>query len=173
MGRKKKEQPTKQCRVCGELFSKPPHKSFDIWNTMVCCSKICGATKPNSNGSYMPAIKYCQYKGCKQPFLKGKKDTYEHFARQMYCCISCGKMGKRKGKLNNKWLGDQVSYRGIHLYITQNFGKPEFCEHCKTSERRMYHWANISGEHKRDRNDWLRLCVPCHKKFDLTSKIQL
>jgi hypothetical protein len=31
----------------------------------------------------------------------------------------------------------------------------------------MYHWANISGTYERLREDWLRLCVPCHKKYDI------
>ena len=30
----------------------------------------------------------------------------------------------------------------------------------------MYEWANISGEYKRNRNDFLRLCRTCHRRFD-------
>lgn len=31
----------------------------------------------------------------------------------------------------------------------------------------MYHWAAKDyGEGGRNRSDWLRLCVPCHAKYD-------
>ena len=36
--------------------------------------------------------------------------------------------------------------------------------------KKMYHWANISKSYKRNRNDWLRLCVPCHMKYDGLTK---
>jgi len=28
------------------------------------------------------------------------------------------------------------------------------------------HWANKSGEYLRDKDDWIRLCCKCHKKYD-------
>ncbi len=46
-------------------------------------------------------------------------------------------------------------------------GRPSCCEHCGTSERRMYHWANVSGRYD-DIYDYIRLCVPCHSKFDMS-----
>lgn len=58
-------------------------------------------------------------------------------------------------------------YTLVHLWMKQNYGKPQHCESCLTTEKRMYHWANISGTYKRDREDWLRLCVPCHKRHDI------
>jgi hypothetical protein len=58
-------------------------------------------------------------------------------------------------------------YTLVHLWMKITFGKPQKCEHCKTTEKRMYHWANISGTYLRQRDDWLRLCVPCHKKHDV------
>lgn len=30
-----------------------------------------------------------------------------------------------------------------------------------------YEWANISGEYKRDRSDWVMLCPSCHRKIDM------
>jgi len=167
-----KIQPTKECRVCKAIFSKPPNIRLSTWSTRQTCSRACGATHKNHNGTYEPIAKVCKYKECRQIFTKPKKDTHEHFTSQEYCSISCSKMGRYNGSANGNWRGEWASYGAIHLWIRRKFGKPEFCEHCKTSERRMYHWANVSGEHKRDRNDWLRLCVPCHKKFYLTHKIK-
>ena len=33
-------------------------------------------------------------------------------------------------------------------------------------DKKRYHWANISGEYKRDLTDYKRLCVSCHRYFD-------
>ena len=55
----------------------------------------------------------------------------------------------------------------LHNWVKKNLGKPQSCDFCGTKEDRMYHWANKSGEYKKELTDWLRLCVPCHKNYDL------
>ena|SRR3990167_5050758 len=55
-------------------------------------------------------------------------------------------------------------YRGLHNWVERELGKPSLCAICGDDYRRMYHWANISGEYKRELSDWRRLCVPCHKR---------
>lgn len=77
------------------------------------------------------------------------------------------KKGQTVGKNNVKWKGDKASYAALHLWVKYHFGSPQECEHCGTTEKRMYHWANLSRQFKRERSDWIRLCVPCHKRFDL------
>lgn len=77
----------------------------------------------------------------------------------------------RSGEDNPFWKGDKVGYHGIHIWIRKQLGKPLFCEHCKTSDTtKKYQWANRSGQYKRDVADWMRLCLSCHKKFDLVEK---
>lgn len=71
---------------------------------------------------------------------------------------------------NHKWKGDDAGYHAKHSWVYRNFGSPKQCELCNSKKRKMYHWANISGEYKRQRDDWLRLCVPCHKNYDLNKK---
>lgn len=72
-----------------------------------------------------------------------------------------------KGKKNPRWTGDNVTYGGIHDWMTYNYGQPKKCEQCGSkNENTRYHWANISGEYKRDRSDWVRLCPKCHYKYD-------
>lgn len=86
-----------------------------------------------------------------------------------------GKNTWMKGKTHDKstrWDGDSVGYSGVHTWIRKVLGQPKKCEYCGTTERKMYHWANISREYKRETSDWARLCVPCHSKFD-RNKIQL
>lgn len=68
---------------------------------------------------------------------------------------------------NAAWKGDKVGYSALHRWVQKNYGQPSECENCGTMEKRMYHWANLSGNYLRVRTDWKRLCVPCHKAYDL------
>jgi len=66
-----------------------------------------------------------------------------------------------------------VSYSGIHKWISYHYEKSGTCSECKTSNLsgKYIHWANISGEYKRDIKDWKELCAKCHQKFDKRYKI--
>lgn len=72
-----------------------------------------------------------------------------------------------KGPEHPSWK-ENLSYSGIHQWISKELGKPKECWDCGfTSDNgRRFHWANISGEYKRDVNDWERLCASCHFKKD-------
>ena len=86
---------------------------------------------------------------------KGKRLTAEH-------------IDKLSGANNYNWTGDAVGYQGVHRWINIVAGQPSHCVHCKTTEDRKYQWANVSGKYRRDINDFIRLCVPCHKRYDMT-----
>ena len=70
------------------------------------------------------------------------------------------------GENHHLWKGDKATYEAKHIWMVTNFGRPKKCEICKTTRSKTYNWANISGEYKRDRNDWLRLCRKCHHAYD-------
>lgn len=77
-----------------------------------------------------------------------------------------------KGELHWNWSGDNVSYSAVHRWILKYYGKPNKCEKCgienliaKNGQNKI-HWSNISGEYKRNRNDWEKLCISCHFKKD-------
>lgn len=74
------------------------------------------------------------------------------------------------GEVNHNWKGENVSYRNLHRWVERYSGKPSRCEHCGSYNLmgRKIHWANISGRYLRNLNDWIRLCVKCHKAFDKT-----
>ena len=72
---------------------------------------------------------------------------------------------KMKGENNKHWKGELVGYRTLHNWVTRNLGKPEVCEHCLGTGKRL-NWANIDHQYKRNLDDWIRLCVPCHKEYD-------
>ena len=61
---------------------------------------------------------------------------------------------------NGMWKGDKVSYNGVHAWVRKYKPKPEVCEICGIKEPKQI--ANISGEYKRDINDYQWLCTKCH-----------
>lgn len=71
----------------------------------------------------------------------------------------------------SKWLSRQPGYQYPHHWMYRNYGKASKCElkdtTC-TNKSNRYHWSNISGEYKKDRNDWRELCASCHMKNDYT-----
>jgi hypothetical protein len=79
---------------------------------------------------------------------------------------------KFEGSRHWHWKGDDVSYDVLHLWVRYNKKKTGVCSHCgRTPEprgNRKYgtEWANVSGEYRRDLNDFIELCRPCHTKFD-------
>lgn len=72
------------------------------------------------------------------------------------------------GVLNNQWKGDSVGYHALHNYIRNHKPKPQFCEICGKSGK--LDCANISGEYKRDLNDWQYICRSCHCLSDDRNK---
>ncbi len=74
---------------------------------------------------------------------------------------------RTKGKNNPQWKGDKVSYRAIHMWMQNNYGKADVCEgkDCKRITQ-YYEWANISGKYKRNIKDWIKLCKSCHMLMD-------
>ena len=78
-----------------------------------------------------------------------------------------------KGEKAPNWKGKAAGKAAIHDWLNALYGKPRFCEGCGDESRmgdKRYDWANISGQYKRDRDDFLRLCKSCHRRFDLTPK---
>ena len=119
-------------------------------------------------------------KGAQQNALKGKKMPIEWAAK-----AAEGRAGKcggwnrgvtakevpnlLHGVRHHFWKGDKVGNKALHGWIRRQLGESLQCEKCgKVVERTtQIHWSNKSGMYLRDLNDWQRLCVPCHKKYDL------
>ena len=88
---------------------------------------------------------------------KGKKFTDEH---------------KKKIGLGN-WKGEGVGYHGLHLWVSEQLGRPNKCEHCgRVAYGKQIHWANKNHQYKRNLSDWLRLCAKCHTKYDLNNELR-
>ncbi|KKM91612.1 hypothetical protein LCGC14_1226840 [marine sediment metagenome] len=62
------------------------------------------------------------------------------------------------------WKGDDVGYSALHEWISKHKPKQEECSIC--NQPKKLELSNISGEYKRDINDFWWLCRSCHKIFD-------
>jgi hypothetical protein len=65
---------------------------------------------------------------------------------------------------NHSWKGDDASYKALHLRVAEYRGKPSLCSRCGATEGR-FEWANLTGDYA-DINDYERMCVSCHRRFD-------
>jgi len=72
--------------------------------------------------------------------------------------------GLMDGKNNPMWKGKNVGYISLHEWVRNHKPKPEFCEECK--KNKPYDLSNISGEYKRELNDFEWLCRSCHMNKD-------
>ena len=74
------------------------------------------------------------------------------------------------GVKNHQWK-DDVGYHSLHAWVKRWKGKPNLCDMCKiigkfNGRKWSIHWANKSGEYKRDLEDWVGLCAKCHHQYD-------
>lgn len=81
----------------------------------------------------------------------------------------------RKGEKNFSWKGDKVGYRALHNWVKYWKGSPKICEFCgKKGIGKEINWANINNhQYRRNLNDFISLCVSCHKKYDLLKKFTI
>ena len=73
-----------------------------------------------------------------------------------------------RGESHSAWVGDDVGYGGLHSWIIRHYGKADHCSNDTSHITKRFEWANISGEYRRDINDFKQLCVSCHRKMDMT-----
>lgn len=74
----------------------------------------------------------------------------------------------QRGEKNHMWRGDDAKYQALHLRVEAARGKPNRCARCWTTTGR-FEWANRTGNYE-DINDYVRLCVTCHRRYDLARR---
>jgi hypothetical protein len=96
---------------------------------------------------------------------RGRKQTEEEIEKRRKS-LPCG-------EAHHFWKGHNVQYRSLHMWVESKLGKPHMCEVCGKDglSHRQYHWANLSGQYMRDLEDWLRMCVKCHRSYDREMKL--
>ena len=108
-------------------------------------------------------MKKCIICGKDLPHQKNKSNKV--YEAQRFCSNQC--IGKyRSGENNNKWLGDEVGYDGVHRWVQSKKGKATKCEHCGRTDKKKYEWCNIDHTYKRVLEDYIQLCTSCHRKWD-------
>lgn len=134
------------CLVCGKLVKQwPCRKRFT-------CSREC-------SGKYGNRFKKGQssYNKGKKGFIPWNKGI---------------KVESITGEKNGFWKGNNVGYQGLHEWISKKLGTPMKCSYCKSTEKSRYNWASINHSYTRNLNEWIRLCVKCHRQYDM-GKIKL
>ncbi len=57
-------------------------------------------------------------------------------------------------------------YVSIHIWLRYHYGKAQCCEMC-VNDGRKYQYALKKGFlYKKDRNNYMTLCISCHSKYD-------
>lgn len=102
--------------------------------------------------------------------IKGKNFAFKKGRTEIPNRIEA--MHKLSGKNHYAWKGQQVSYRGLHQWIKRIKGLPKKCLYCgkESAKPRIIQWANIDGKYRRHIDDFIPLCVSCHKIHDLQLK---
>lgn len=75
------------------------------------------------------------------------------------------------GNKHFAWKGDDVGYYALHSWLRRHKKLPKECIHCGKKNIKLQ-WANKSRRYKRDLNDWIALCIPCHSKYDYNDYIK-
>lgn len=88
--------------------------------------------------------------------------------------ISLSLTGRYRDETSPHWKGDKIGYSSLHRWIHKKFGSPNKCENCgfESPSNRKIHWARKTNTYSRERKNWIRLCVPCHKKHDMTPEMR-
>lgn len=76
-----------------------------------------------------------------------------------------------RGNKSRYWKKIKVGYAGIHARMQKMYGRPNSCDFCKSTRKRNYDWANISGNYFWNRSDWYRLCRSCHVGWDRSKNL--
>lgn len=75
-----------------------------------------------------------------------------------------------RGMAIASWKGDFAGYSAMHYWVNREKGKPKKCEHCGRTDKKKYEWANKNHTYKRNKDDYVRLCTSCHRKYDLIAE---
>jgi hypothetical protein len=110
-------------------------------------------------------------KGYKQPIeqrLKSRERMmgnkyglgYRHTPKAIKKIIEAG-----RGERNKNWKGDSASYRAKHNRIYRLKGKAKKCSVCGAEDRQIQ-WCNINHKYSGNVEDYIQMCVPCHRRYD-------
>lgn len=161
---------SKICLQCAKRFEvvKPSEAKRRIT-----CSRSCATTYSN-NRRYKDIGVMVTCKNCGVTNFERKSRQ----RKKTFCTDVCALIWRNKnvlpkyikdnfsGQSSPYWKGEEASYSAKHIWIRKTYGKASKCERCEGKDGKYFEWANISGEYKRNKSDWMQLCRACHMKFD-------
>lgn len=71
------------------------------------------------------------------------------------------------------WKGDNAGYFAMHKWVSKWKGCPSVCEVCGTTTAKRYEWANVDHTYKRILEDYIRMCVKCHRNYDKNRGVKI
>jgi hypothetical protein len=164
----------KSCNRCQKDFIKPVNCSLKKWQTRDFCSKHCANSRikkepeaPLANIEH--GLNGYNLYGCKCDICR---EAMRQRKRLQRAGISVPKeLWGHKEETNPAWRGDDVGYKNIHDWVRRHKAKTGKCSHCNgdfgTNSGHATHWANIDHTYRRNLDDYIELCPPCHKTYDL------
>lgn len=73
-----------------------------------------------------------------------------------------------KGPAHHSWKGADATYAALHNRVYRARGKASGCAHCGTDDpAKHYEWAMLHGTDGTDVSNYVSLCRPCHRTYDL------
>ncbi len=86
--------------------------------------------------------------------------------------VSVWNKGKKcdqlQGENQGQWRGEDASYVAKHNWVRKWKGAALMCEKCgkEKTTKCSIQWANIDHKYRRVLDDYIALCVKCHRAFD-------
>lgn len=80
--------------------------------------------------------------------------------------IGRGLKGKYTEEKSGRWKGADASLVAKRQRIRRLYGKPRYCEICKSTKKEWYEWANKDHKYSMEKEDWMRVCRGCHMEYD-------
>ena len=71
-----------------------------------------------------------------------------------------------KGTIPDNYKGEKVGYVALHEWVYRWKGKANHCERCGATDKKKYHWANVDHKYRRVLEDYISMCVSCHRIYD-------
>jgi hypothetical protein len=82
-------------------------------------------------------------------------------------------LGKKRDDMRNErhwaWKGEKATYGSLHSWVRRILGKIKECVYCGNEKR--IEWASISHHASRNLEDYIPLCVPCHREYDKKGRL--
>lgn len=111
---------------------------------------------------------------------KSALTTGRRHAPEIRAKISAANKGKAglRAETNGRWIGDNITYHGLHKRLESQREKPSNCEHCHRADKKLsWAWNHDSpvestrlDTHGRsysiDLCDYIALCYSCHQRYD-------